>query len=73
MDVQDISMPEIFQDCEDFVGRGADLQRLLQILGTSGGHVANLSGKSRSSHQHSLLQADVWSSCMGRMGLARVH
>eukprot|EP00439_Symbiodinium_sp_Y106_P080764 s1339_g19.t1 len=40
------------QDCEDFVGRGADLQRLLQILGTSGGrrlvilHGPNGAGKS---------------------------
>ncbi|CAE7536356.1 RDH14 [Symbiodinium sp. CCMP2456] len=40
------------QDCEDFVGRSADLQRLLQILGTSGGrrlvilHGPNGAGKS---------------------------
>lgn len=40
------------QDCEDFVGRGADLQRLLQIVGTSGGrrlvilHGPNGAGKS---------------------------
>lgn len=26
-----------YQDCEDFVGRGSELQRLLQILGASGG------------------------------------
>ncbi|CAE7483492.1 RDH14 [Symbiodinium pilosum] len=40
------------EDCEDFIGRGADLQRLLQMLGASGGrrllilHGPNGAGKS---------------------------